>query len=267
MSDLTESDGKVDGVTLSVRRWSAWAPGLQGVEAWRRWASGERSIEGDASPDVGFVPPLLRRRLGRETRSAFRVAEDCLQGEVSTPAYVFCSRYGEFTRTFDLLSALAEETPLSANAFSMSVHNTAASLFSINRGDHGVSSSVASGESTLETAFVEAWSLLSAGEAETALIVYFDAPLPDGYRQRGAGLDHPLAVAMLVELSKDEDCQTGLSLRWNATDERLESDGGLGGSALGIVRLLLEPGPPIESAVGRMRWEWSRGPEKPIFSN
>lgn len=247
-------------VRLSVLKWSAWAPGIYGEEAWCRWASGDGEIGGDAAPDVSFVPPMLRRRLSRETKLAFRVANDCLEGADRAPGYIFCSRYGEFTRTFELLGLLADEEPLSASAFSMSVHNTAASLFSINRGDRVVSSSLAAGESTLETSFVEAWSQLSAEQAETVLIVYFDAPLPDDYRQRDGALQHPLAVAMLLELSNYDRGAPILSLKWKTQGEGVVVDGGLGGGALDVVRLLAKPGPPIATVQGRMTWEWGCEP-------
>lgn len=247
-----------NSVTLSVRRWSAWAPGVYGLDQWHEWAAGERQFCNDEQPDVSFVPPLLRRRLSKETRMAFRVAEDCLQGLEAAPAYVFCSRYGEFTRTLELLSELAKEEPLSASAFSMSVHNTAAGLYSINRGDKGASSSLASGEMTMETAFVDAWSCLRAGDAPYVLLVYFDAPLPDLYRRSDRADAHPLSVAMLLSLSNNGQNDPEMKLAWDTKGLVSDQDDGAGGSALGVIRLLLDAGPPVETISPRLSWIWSR---------
>src|SRR3546814_19479787 len=75
--------------------------------------------------------------------------------EGETPFCIFCSRYGEYARAFEILNSMAEGEPVSPNAFSLSVHNTVSSLFSIARGDRTHSTAMAAGASTLEGGFLE----------------------------------------------------------------------------------------------------------------
>src|SRR3546814_7559850 len=56
-----------------------------------------------------------------------------------------------------------------SNAFSLSVHNTVSSLFSIARGDRTHSTAMAAGASTLEGGFLEASGLLAEAPAASAL--------------------------------------------------------------------------------------------------
>src|SRR3546814_20596720 len=81
--------------------------------------------------------------------------------EGETPFCIFCSRYGEYARAFEILNSMAEGEPVSTNAFSLSVHNTVSSLFSIARGDSTHSTALAAGPATLEEGFLEASGLRS----------------------------------------------------------------------------------------------------------
>src|SRR3546814_2016240 len=136
--------------------------------SWHEWAAGKKSIAGPADPDVSFVKPLLRRRLSPLNRMAFYVASSCMP-EGETPFCIFCSRYGEYARAFEILNSMAGGEPVSPNAFSLSVHNTVSSLFSIARGDRTHSTAMAAGASTLEGGFLEASGLLAEAPAASAL--------------------------------------------------------------------------------------------------
>lgn len=246
-----ESDHQIK---LSVCRWAAWAPGLTSRPAWHAWATGARTITGPVSPDVQFVAPMMRRRLSRLSRMAFRVAADCLT-EVEDPvAYVFCSRYGEYGRSYEILRDLANCEPASAAAFSMSVHNTSVSLFAIEQQDSSPSNAIASGEATLEAAFLEAWSLLSDSAASTVLVVYHDEPLPELYQSQETTVSNSAAFAMLLRLPDADRDAIDLSLAWgeSAGKPALPSD-----PALRVLDLLLKDGDPVVLDTGRLIWTWS----------
>lgn len=245
-------------ISLSVCRWAAWAPGLNSWDDWKAWAGGSSVATGPATPDVRFVPPMMRRRLSGLSRMAFRVAEDCLADREQQVAYVFSSRYGEYQRSYQLLADLARDEPLSAAAFSMSVHNTAASLFSIERGDTSQSTSVAGGEATLETAFLDAWCLLQDGAAPAVLVIYHDEVLPELYQAQTTTVGTSAAIAMLLQQSNStSDDETQLTLSWRARQKGSAADPALADPALQVLKLLIKGDGSLAVDAGRLMWTWS----------
>lgn len=243
-------------IELAVQRWAAWAPNLTSKSHWQEWATGNRSIGGDESPDVRFVPPLMRRRLSSVSRMAFRVAVDCLNSEEHAESYIFCSRYGEFKRAYGILGGLASNEPVSAAAFSTSVHNTAASLFSIYCNDTSPSSSLASVTATLETSFFEAWSQLSLAEVSSVLLVYCDEPLPEIYKDRCEILENSIALAFLLRLPTAEQDETRLSLQWrDKCNVTVKPENGFE-STKHILKLMLTGKGPLIVDADRLVWEW-----------
>jgi hypothetical protein len=187
-------------VSFSIARWSAWAPGLDTASAWLAWAqsqrepsaehgaasvsdrlvsssSGSAAFGGDASAKIREFPPLLARRASRSDRAGLRAALDCTHGLNEPLATVFASRHGEVHRSLELLEALARGEPMSPMAFSLSVHNAAAGLFSIGREDRSASVSVAAGRDSLPMAVLEACGVLAEG-APRVLVVVHDEPVP-----------------------------------------------------------------------------------------
>lgn len=244
-------------VSLAVRSWSAWAPGISGASDWRRWASGEVAISGPIEPDVKFVAPMMRRRLSGLTRMAFRAAADCLEDHDVSPAFVFCSRYGEYARSFGILEGLSGGEPASAAAFSMSVHNTATSLFAIETKDQSASTALAGGEATLETGFIEAWSLLVNRAADSVLLVYHDEKLPDLYRDLPSTVGHPAALAMLLQRPEDAGDAFGLNLTWAARNDGESAAQPATDPALQVLKLLVDESDTFALDTGRLVWTWS----------
>jgi hypothetical protein len=124
------------------------------------------------------------------------VAHDCA-GEARGLRLVFASQHGELGYTVPLLRALAAGEPLSPNTFSLSVHNGAAGLFSIVRGDRSEATALAAGEETLGQALVEAHGQLDA-DPRPVLVVYGDGEFPEEYRPWADGTQ-PRALALLLE--------------------------------------------------------------------
>lgn len=198
---------------------------------------------------------------------AFRVAADCLDGEKSKPVSVFCSRYGEIARAVEILTDITNDEPVSPMTFSLSVHNTASSLFSIMRQDRTHSTTLASGEATLEAGFLECWTLLREQAAPTALLVCSDDVLPEVYSDQKTNVTEPAALALLLGLpdGSDEapDEASAIGLSWRASESQdisspgCSSPGCAENAMLGVLRLLLAGGDPIEIDSGRLRWTWS----------
>ncbi len=248
-------------ITLAVCRWAAWAPGVADTPSWHAWAEGVKSINGPVAPDVQFVAPMMRRRLSGLSRMVFRVAVDCLADEEDSVAYVFCSRYGEYNRSYGILTDLANGEPASAAAFSNSVHNTSASLFAIEMHDTSQSTAVAGGEATLETAFVEAWSLLSDGIAPAVLVVYHDEPLPELYRGQPTTVFNNAAFAMLLRLPDPRRDAIDLRLSWDPHEENPAEPCTASDPALQVLGLLLKGGDPVVLDTQRLVWTWSTSDE------
>ncbi len=154
---------------------------------------------------------------------------------------------------------MAEGEPVSPNAFSLSVHNTVSSLFSISRQDRTHSTAIAAGEATLEAGFLEACGLLAEAPQASALLVYYDEPLPAFYVGQTDAIQVSAALAMLLRRPQPSSPQDmTLRLSWD-TRPRTEACGSAPiNSALRLARLLTEAETESEFADGRLTWTWSR---------
>lgn len=241
-------------IEVSVANWSAWAPGLSTRADWRGWARGEREFgAADEKPPCAFIKPMLRRRMSRLSRMALEVAEACREEE-ARPYHVFCSRYGEYARTTEILFAMARGEPMSPAAFSQSVHNTSAGLFTISHQDTAPSTTVAAGEATLEAGFLEAYTALATGAAKEVLVVYHDEPLDALYGKTEPALPAPLAAAFLLRLPQGGD-ETVLQLEC-ASAQKAVSNGMH--PVLQVIRILTGEAERAEAATPRLVWEWQR---------
>lgn len=218
-------------ITFNISQWRAWAPGLQTAAQWRQWSLGQCSIEeGEASPDVSFLPAMQRRRLSRLARMAFAVGWPLAEGLEHLPL-VFVSRHGETPRTFEILSDLSAAEPLSPTQFSLSVHNAVIGLWSILRGETAEMTAIAAEGDGFEQAVVEAAGLLHDGAPAVLLIVAEERP-PAAYSPWIADVPCDYALGLLLtpgdewSLSLDGDKQAPASephaLSWlrNLLDER-----------------------------------------------
>lgn len=182
-----------------VRRWAAWAPGLETQEAWSGWLADPSwpLPAGEGVAPLAEVPAMTRRRIDPLGRAALQVAW-WVQGAEPTGPVVFASRWGEIARSVGLLRQLAQGEPLSPTAFSLSVHNASSAVYSIARGDTANYSAISAGPASAAAGVCEAIGLLAQGESQV-LVVSVESPLPEPY----AGLEsHPgslRAWAVLLE--------------------------------------------------------------------
>lgn len=242
---------QVDGVSFSLADYAAWAPGLDTPEAWASWAEAPFSITGNDEPKVPQMPPMLRRRAGSLGKMALEVAYRCINGQSDIPV-VFCSRHGEVARAVELLTDLAQGTPLSPTAFGLAVHNASAGLFSIARADRANHLALAAGGSSVEHAVIEACGLMADG-ADRVLLVSYDDRLPPVFAPFQDCEEQPHAWAwLMVPVAAD-----AIRLSWMA-GEAAGAPAQSMPSSLEVLRFQLQRAPLLERVAGRRRWRWSR---------
>lgn len=241
----------MQAVRFSILEWSAWAPGLQTAAQWSAWAHGENAVAASAAPPpVDFIPALLRRRLSALSRAALWAAFQCGGGDRALRT-VFASPHGEIHRTKSLLDDLAAGAPLSPNAFSLSVHNTASGLYAIAGENRAASTALAAGVDTLEMAVIEAAGMLARG-AGRVLVVLADEPLPEFYRRWDNTGSVPFALALLLGPAAAGPAWQ-LALQPAAAAPAAEPHG------LSLLRLLAGAGATELQLAGERRcWHWQR---------
>jgi hypothetical protein len=222
----------MNAVQFSVSRLTAW-------------------VSDDGEPRLDQMAPMLRRHAGRLGRMACDVAYRVLDGARDVPM-VFCSRYGEVGRSVDLLSALAEGTPLSPTSFGLSVHNAVGGLFSIARHDTANCIALAGGDESAEYGIVESCGLLAEG-ATNVLLVVADCPLPAVYDRYADVMRATYAWGCLIQPARGD----AYSLRWTAA--RASEDRGLRmPAALSTLRFMLGGLREYRNDARDLQWDWSR---------
>ena len=244
-------------IEFSVIGWSAWAPGLPQPQDWLEWAAADDAgaPAGEGAPALADVPAVMRRRIDRLGRMAIASADAC---DVS-PAreeipLVFVSRHGDVAGSVELLRALGQSESLSPTAFSLSVHNAVAALYSIVRRRRGNYLALAAGADSVENACVEAAGLLADGAPEV-LVVCYDGPLPEVYADFADEPAH--SYAWCWRLAPAEVPGERLSLEWDVeagappAPETLQH-------GLAVHRFLLGGRARLDVEVDGQRWCWRR---------
>ena len=180
--------------TLPVARWSCWPAGAT------------------AAPDIGFIDPLVRRRLSSLSKMALKVAHDCA-ADVGPMRLVFASRHGELRRTTGMLDDIRASQPVSPTAFSLSVLNAMTGVYGIARRDRSAATAISAGAETLGYALLEAHAQFSADPTTPVLMVYADEPAHERYGM----VEHEMpagALAVLVEKGApaELECAAGPAL-------------------------------------------------------
>lgn len=234
-----------------IDQWAAWAPGLDSLPAWRDWFAAPRALPDEGSPALAEMPAMMRRRVERLGRIALQ-ATYWSAGE-QTGSLIFASRYGDITRSIDLLEQLAAEQALSPTAFSLSVHNAIGALYSIARGDTKPYTALAAGEETVAAAFVEALGQLADGVPDVTVICY-EEPLPAVYRAfAGVDVAFPRAWACRLRLSEGG----GFSLKSEAVGAKAAPVPALPAD-LAIFEFLLSGRAELLHRAGDRQWRWTR---------
>lgn len=167
-------------VHFVISAWAAFAPGLSSAEDWRAWARLPYGPLEGAQAEVKAMPAMSRRRLNALGRMAAEVSY-AASDDVGFPT-IFSSRYGDASRSLDLLAGLARGEGVSPTAFGLSVQNAIGAMISMVRDDRANMLALAGGATSAAAGILEAVSLLSDGAPEV-LLVHYDAPLPQDYAQ------------------------------------------------------------------------------------
>lgn len=184
-------------LAFTVVDWQASAPGLFEPQAWRDWATGDGAVDPTAPlAKSRYLPMMTARRLASGSRQAVECGL-ALMARQSVDAVVFASRHGELERNYRILSALAQQQPLSPTDFAMSVHNAAVGSLTIAAKAPLVSSSVCAGADTFQQALLEVTTLHHAGYRQV-LLVDFDGAIPEFYQRCLAEPYFPWAVGLVL---------------------------------------------------------------------
>jgi len=169
-----------------LNKWSVWPPleddGLTQAEL------------------LSSIPKMLKRRLSPLARIVFCAAAPCVEDGKNIPT-VFSSTHGELAKSFKMMEMIEAGEEISPTAFSLSVHNAIAGLFSMAYGNKVQTTVVAPGEEGIAAAFIEALGLLDEGEKQV-LIVLYDEPLVDFYPSQPFKLTANESCAVALILSK-----------------------------------------------------------------
>lgn len=166
------------------------------VSRWAYWGGGGHSAA--AKPELGYIEPMLRRRLSPLAKAALHVAHVCASDTV-TPQFVYASRHGELARTLEALRCLAINEVLSPTTFSLSVLNSAAGIFSIARQDFSPATAISAGVESFGLGLLEAHVRARVHPGTPVLFVYGDAPAPAPLGPQRCDPEEPVALAMLID--------------------------------------------------------------------
>jgi hypothetical protein len=191
---------------------------------------------------------MMARRLSQGSRLAVQVGLSLLARHVIDYA-IFVSRHGELARSVTLLQALADGQALSPTDFSMSVHNTAAGLCSIQGKAAIPMTSLAAGENGLMAGLTEAVCALQAG-ARRVLLVAFEGPVPEFHRPWLADEAPPHALGLVLEAGDQWRCE--------GARRTVEPHARPLPQSLACWRALLRHESTLALCDGRQEWAWQR---------
>jgi hypothetical protein len=190
--------------SLAILRRAAWAPGIEGEAGWADWAAGSIAIEASSAvPDLPFLPPLFKRRLGQLDRMVLLVGHEALgaerpAGPKAAARTLLATRRGELGQQWKISAALAETGEVSPAAFSLSVFNAPISLLSIAEVNKGSSCATHAGEHSFAAGLCCCAGML-ARDPEPVLLIAADELAPEAYAELGPeakGAPHALTLLL-----------------------------------------------------------------------
>jgi hypothetical protein len=239
-------------IEFVIKSWNACAAHLSSPAQWQAWAAQPTLPLGAAVAELKEMPAMARRRLDPMGRTAVQVAWWCQQADLGMPV-VFASRYGDATRSLEMLAELARGEAVSPTAFGLSVHNAIGAMYSIARADCANYVSVAGGAASAAAAVVEAAALLADGAPE-AMVVCYDAPLPGAYAEFEDEPTAAYAWAWRIARPAANEPHIGLtaSPAAGATTAPTLPFG------LDVLRFALSADPTLARAADATLWTWRR---------
>lgn len=237
-------------MSLEIEEWAFWSPEsatpVEWLAHWRR--PGACAVDAKVPDDA--IPPGHRRRMSTLSKLAVQAAMQ-VSRRAQPDFMVFCSQHGELVRTQELLRSIVAGEELSPAAFSQSVHNTGAGLYTIATQTQAPATSVASGPSTFAYGWLEAEGYLLENPGRRALLVCSEDPLPEVYRPFSRQAQCTYAVALMLRQAS----RGGLALALDSADD---DDGDVLPFAPCFVAWWASAASSLTLTADGQRWVWSR---------
>lgn len=198
------------------------------------------------------VPPMLKRRLTPLAKTVFCAVAQCIDTHRIVPA-VFSSAHGELAKSLAMMEMLEAGEEFSPTAFSLSVHNAIAGLFSMAWKNKLQCTVLAPGEEGMAPAFIEGLGLLREG-AHQVLLVFYDEPLPAFYPSAPYRLSSDTSCALALLIAKNG---TGQALTLSSTTST-GNDGEQPVQLPAFIRFLAEPHTRLTFSTPRRSWIWEK---------
>ncbi|MFM4703269.1 beta-ketoacyl synthase chain length factor [Aeromonas bivalvium] len=238
-------------LSFSLLDAQALSPGLSEAASWHQWAESGVWPGAAPLPATPLLPMMMARRLSAGSRLAVQLGLTML-ARYSVDSAVFVSRHGELARSMSLLQGLAAGKALSPTDFSMSVHNTAAGICSIQGKATLAMSSLAAGEASLMAGLTEAVANLGAGQRRV-LLVAFEGEIP-AFHHPWLAQTPPHAVALVLGAQGDPDAVA----HWRCEGARAASHPPALSQPLAFWRAQLLSQQACLLGDGRQEWSWRR---------
>ncbi|MCR5184285.1 MAG: beta-ketoacyl synthase chain length factor [Opitutales bacterium] len=162
-------------ISFDIIQAAAWLPGCTGAVPATPFPL--RIFNDDAPNTKGLALPI-KRKLSTLSKSALLTLSACGNAEtLADVPFVFSSRWGEWNRELNLLFERAETGMVSQGGFSLSVHNTVPSLFTLMYKNRQNYTAISAGTSSLEAAFLQA--ALWLKRYERVLLCYGEESAPE----------------------------------------------------------------------------------------
>ena len=227
-----------------LSNWRAWAPGVESLN--------ERLITDASVGAPKSIPNMLVRRLTPLARAVFNVADQCVNNGEALP-FVFSSAHGEICKSLTMLKAIQSGEELSPTAFSLSVHNAIAGLFSIAYGNTQEITVIASGQEGIAPAFIDALGMLYEG-AKEVLMVFYDEPIADFYPVAPFKLSHPFPCVLVLRIALSGD---GMPLQLYRCNQS-RNDGEHVLQLLAFLKFLITEERLLSLGNGGHSWTWHK---------
>lgn len=241
-------------IKFSICALHAWAPGLTTPDAWLQWCQNPVAIKGTNTeqPRLTAIHPMLRRRVDFQGKMALSVSSLSLEEEQMVPV-IWCSRHGEVKRSVAILENFVSEGTVSPAAFSMSVHNAVAGVFSIVQSNLASYTAMAAKENMVPNALIEAYTMLEDGMEQVLLVVYSNC-LPEPFSQYADRPEMPFAWSCLICPAIHKDI---FELSWSSTDSVISSGGNIP-QELEILKFLMGKDAVWQTAIAGKEWILTR---------
>jgi len=246
-------------VTVSIvsnfvlSQWNAWSPGINTPDDKPIGCKIDPVLLQGPPVAPDSVPKMLQRRLSPLAKAVFNSADKCIIPGEQIPT-VFSSANGEICKSLEMLKAVQAGDDVSPAAFSLSVHNAIAGLFSMVYANQQEITVIAPGQEGIAPAFIEGLGLLQAG-AEAVLLVLYDEPIADFYPVSPFNLDakHMFALTLRIALTGE-----GLPMQFSRSTMSRD-DGEQPLQLLAFLRFLLAEDKLLHLGNrGHHSWQWQK---------